>query len=89
MFLGKREFPMSSITEKINSILIEDFELPADTLTEDATLRDDLGLDSLDAIDLASKLEEQSGIVIETQVLAELNTLGDMYALVEELVAKG
>ena len=80
---------MSSITEKINSILIEDFELPADTLTEDATLRDDLGLDSLDAIDLASKLEEQSGIVIETQVLAELNTLGDMYALVEELVAKG
>ena len=80
---------MSSITEKINSILIEDFELPADTLTDDATLRDDLGLDSLDAIDLASKLEEQSGIVIETQVLAELNTLGDMYALVEELVAKG
>ena len=80
---------MSSITEKINSILIEDFELPADTLTEDATLRDDLGLDSLDAIDLASKLEEQSGIVIETQVLAELNTLGDMYSLVEELVAKG
>ncbi|MAY81781.1 MAG: acyl carrier protein [Deltaproteobacteria bacterium] len=80
---------MSSITEKINSILVEDFELPADTLTEDATLRDDLGLDSLDAIDLASKLEEQSGIVIETQVLAELNTLGDMYALVEELVAKG
>lgn len=80
---------MSSITEKINSILIEDFELPADTLTEDASLRDDLGLDSLDAIDLASKLEEQSGIEIETRVLAELNTLGDMYALVEELVAKG
>jgi len=80
---------MSSITEKINSILIEDFELPADTLTADASLRDDLGLDSLDAIDLASKLEEQSGIEIETRVLAELNTLGDMYALVEELVAKG
>ena len=80
---------MSSITEKINSILVEDFELPADTLTQDATLRDDLGLDSLDAIDLASKLEEQSGIVIETQALPELNTLGDMYALVEELVAKG
>ena len=79
---------MSSITEQVNLILIEEFELPADSLTADAQLRDDLGLDSLDAVDLASKLEEQKGIHIETRALAELNTLGDVYALVQELTTK-
>ena len=80
---------MSSVSEQINAILIADFELPAESLTPDADLRDDLGLDSLDAVDLASKLEEQRGIQIETQALLELNTLGDVYALVKELANKG
>ena len=80
---------MSSIPEQINAILVADFELPAESLTPDADLRDDLGLDSLDAVDLASKLEEQKGIQIETQALIELNTLGDVYTLVKDLSKKG
>ena len=58
---------MSRIEDQINAILIEEFELPEESLTPDADLRDDLGLDSLDAIDLARKLEEQRGIQIDTQ----------------------
>jgi len=76
---------MSRIEDQINAILIEEFELPEESLTPDADLRDDLGLDSLDAIDLARKLEEQRGIQIDTQALVELNTLGDVYALVTKL----
>ena len=79
---------MSSITEQVNAILVNDFELPAESLTPDADLRDDLGLDSLDAVDLARKLEEQKGVHIENNALAELNTLGDVYALVKALTAK-
>jgi len=79
---------MSSIAEQVNAILIDEFELPAEDLTPDADLREDLGLDSLDAVDLASKLEEQKDIQIEARALAELNTLGDVYALVKALTAK-
>ena len=85
LFYQNREFRMSSIEDQINAILIEEFELPEESLTPDADLRDDLGLDSLDAIDLARKLEEQKGIQIDTQALVELNTLGDVYALVTKL----
>ena len=76
---------MSELTEKIHAILTEDFELPAEALTEDANLREDLGLDSLDAVDLANRLEEQTGIKIALRTLGELDTLRDMYALVEKL----
>ena len=80
---------MSSITEQVNTILINDFELPAESLTPDADLRDDLGLDSIDAVDLARKLEEQKGVHIENNALAALTTLGDVYKLVAGLAAKG
>ena len=79
---------MGSVIEQINAILIEEFELPEESLTVDATLQDDLGLDSLDAVDLANRLEEQAGITLEIRNLVELNTLGDMYALVEGLAKK-
>ena len=80
---------MSSVAEKINAILTEEFELPEESLTADATLQDDLGLDSLDAVDLANRLEEQSGIRLEIRDLVELNTLGDLISLVEGLAKKG
>ena len=79
---------MSRFTEHVHTILIEDFEIPAESLTADATLREDLGLDSLDAVDLSNRLEEQSGIKIETRKLGELHTLGDLYALIEGLKAE-
>ncbi len=79
---------MSSVAEKINAILTEEFELPEESLTADATLQDDLGLDSLDAVDLANRLEEQSGIRLEIRDLVELNTLGDLISLVEGLAKK-
>ena len=79
---------MGSVIEQINAILIEEFELPEESLTVDSTLQDDLGLDSLDAVDLANRLEEQAGITLEIRNLVELNTLGDMYALVEGLAKK-
>ena len=79
---------MSSVAEKINAILTEEFELPEESLTAEATLQDDLGLDSLDAVDLANRLEEQSGIRLEIRDLIELNTLGDLISLVEGLAKK-
>lgn len=43
---------------KIKEILISEFEIPADDITPDALLGDDLDLDSIDAIDLIVKMKE-------------------------------
>jgi len=56
---------MSSAEEvgrKVREVLITTFELSAESVTPEATLFQDLDLDSLDAIDLAVKLESETGL---------------------------
>ena len=41
------------IVKKINSFLIEEFEIDESVITPDAHLKNDLGLESLDFVDIA------------------------------------
>lgn len=45
----------------LTTILIDEFEIEADDISLDAHLYDDLDLDSIDAVDLAVKLREETG----------------------------
>ncbi|CAN0460195.1 unnamed protein product [Phaeothamnion confervicola] len=46
---------------QIVTYLTDTFEIPADQVRPEALLIDDLGLDSIDAVDLMVKLQEQTG----------------------------
>ena len=61
------------------------FELPFEKLQPEATLFQDLGLDSLDAIDMLVHLEETLGVKVETERFQHVRTLGDVYSMVGEL----
>ena len=61
------------------------FEVERMTLTPKTHLFKDLGLDSLDAIDLAVRLEDLTGQRVEEQALRKLRTVGDVLELVETL----
>lgn len=52
-------------------------------MSADDSLRDDLGLDSLDAVLLVLELEEQLLIDIEDDELALLDTVGELLELIE------
>lgn len=54
-----------------------------DRISSDDSLREDLGLGSLDSILLVIDLEEQLGIDIEDDELASLDTVGSLLDLVE------
>ncbi len=69
---------MATFTE----ILIEDFDIPADEVTRDATF-EGLGLDSLDVVDLTLALEEKTGITLEDDELEEVVTVGDAVDLAD------
>jgi len=51
--------PMSSIEEKVKSIVIEQLGVEADQVTNAASFVDDLGADSLDTVELVMALEEE------------------------------
>ena len=73
------------IVTKVNEIMHTGFEIPYDKLTPETNLFTDLGLDSLDAVDLLVHLEDQTGVKVDGDRLMKVRTMQDVYSLVEEL----
>ena len=76
------------ILSEIRTSLHEMFEIEPDKIIESARLREDLDLDSIDAIDLAVKLKGLLGRRVELSLLKELRTVSDVVDLVENEIEK-
>jgi len=63
----------------INEFLVEDLEVEAGLITEEALLKDDLGIDSLDFVDIVVVVERHFGFKIKPEEIAETRTLGEFY----------
>jgi len=72
------------IIAKVDEILIEEFELDEDAVVPDASLREDLDLDSLDAVDLIVALEKAFGFRIDEKVVVEMKTVGDIHGYIRD-----
>ncbi len=57
-------------------VLTEDFGVPADDISPDATF-EALGLDSLDVVELTLVLEERTGVKLEDEELEDVRTVQD------------
>lgn len=68
----------------VNTALVEEFELETDAMLPEAHLFNDLGLDSLDAVDMVIVLEKAFGVKLrDEKAIREIRTLGDLYAFIE------
>jgi len=65
----------TEIDEKVKQFLIEDLEIAEDEIKPDATLKDDLGIDSLDFVDIVVIVERLFGFKIVPEELAGVSTL--------------
>jgi acyl carrier protein len=74
---------MQHIIETVNNALAEEFELEVADMQPEAHLYNDLGLDSLDAVDMVIVLEKAFGRKLrDEQAIREIRTLGDLYAFI-------
>lgn len=67
---------------RLRGILVESFELDASRITREAHLLEDLDLDSIDAIDLAVRLEEETGLKLADDELRGVRRVDDVVELV-------
>jgi len=67
------------IANIINDFLINEFEIDESKLVPDAHLRDDLGLESLDYVDIAVIVEEKFGFKIKGEEMGDVATLDMLY----------
>jgi len=58
---------------------------PAD-ITADKRIKEDLGADSLDVVEMLMTVEEKYGITIEDSVLMGVKTVGDLVNVIGNLV---
>ncbi len=72
------------IFEKVREILIKQLDVDEDAVTMDASVADDLGADSLDAVDLVMTLEEEFDLEIPEEEMENLKTVGDIVHFIEE-----
>ena len=71
------------IVEKINDFLIEDFEVEEEVLEPGANLKDTIGLDSLDFVDLVVAVESNFGVKLVGEDFVNVVTLKDFYNLIQ------
>ena len=83
--MGKK-YSQEEIFEKLKTILVDDFEIAPEKLTIDANLFEDLELDSIDAVDLAVKLQEFTEKKISPENFKQIRTVNDVVLAIEELL---
>jgi len=71
-------------SQVVDAILEVAPDLSAADLAPGLDLRRDLGLDSIDLLNIASVLSERTGLEIPEAEYTSLNTLGDLVGFVEE-----
>lgn len=69
----------SEIINKINEFLVEEFEIEADKISPEASLKETLELDSLDYVDLVVIIEGNFGVKVKQEDFIGIQTFSDLY----------
>ena len=71
-----------NIKSQINDFLVEEFEIDPELINPEAKLKDDLGLDSLDFVDVVVEIEDIFGIKLTGDDFINIVTLDDFHNLI-------
>ena len=77
----------SEIEQKVNDFLIDEMEIEAEKMHPDALLREDLGIDSLDFVDIVVVVGRIFGFKIKPEEMKSVRTLGQFYDYIASKVA--
>ncbi len=71
------------VYDKIVEMICEQFGMEPDELNENTTFIDDMGIDSVDVVELVVELENEFGLdEIPEEELKKIRTIGDLAAYV-------
>lgn len=70
--------------EKIKTIINDTLNIDVDDVTEETSLKDDLGADSLDLFELVMAFEEEFGVEIDQDELVNIDTIADVMEYIKK-----
>ena len=76
------------IIDKVNALLVEEFEIAEELLTPEALLKQDLEIDSLDFVDIVVLIDREFGFKPKAEELKTVKTLADFYTYIERSLTR-
>ena len=75
------------IEAKVREFLIEDLEIDEEKIKPEARLKEDIGIDSLDFVDIVVIVEKKFGFKFKTEVMTNVKTFNDFCDYIEKKTA--
>ena len=77
---------INEIQEKVNAFLVDELEIDEAKIEDGARLKEDLGIDSLEVVDVIVLVDEEFGFKMRPEQFKELPTYGDFCRFIAERV---
>ena len=74
------------IEEKVKNFLVEELELDAEKIVPEARLKEDIGVDSLDFVDIIVLVEKNFGFKIKPEEMKDIKLYSQFCDYIEEKV---
>ena len=76
----------NEVFEKVKGLFIEDLGIDESKVTMDAKLEEDLEIDSLGIVEVVMAFEDEFGIEIDDEELADVSTVGEAVKLLHSKI---
>ena len=77
----------TEIEGRVKAFLIDDLEIEEDKIFPESLLKEDMGIDSVDYVDIVVIVEKNFGFKIKPQEMTNVKTLAQFYDYIESNVA--
>ena len=71
------------VFDKVKGLIVDQLDAEEVKVTENASITDDLGADSLDVVDLVMSIEEEFDMEIPDEAVEKIKTVGDIVKYIE------
>ena len=78
---------IEEIQEKVTAFLVEELEIEEEKINGSARLKEDLGIDSLEVVDVVVLVEDQFGYKMKPEDFRSLITLDDFCQFIQQHIA--
>ena len=77
----------TEIEERVKAFLIDDLEIEEENIFPEAKLKEDMGIDSLDYVDIVVIVEKNFGFKIKAEEMTAVKTLSQSYDYTESRIS--
>lgn len=83
-----KKFDFDAIKKEIKQLVAKLAEIPEDKITDTAKFSEDLGIDSMVALEIIASIEKKYKVVVPEEEIPKLRSLQDTYNLFQKLLNK-